>query len=107
MLSLTIQKNEALYIGEEISIRVVRRKGDRFTIGILAPKGLRVLREAIFLRELQERAVLAELASSAGGGVPGFGSLGGKPSADDAFSAVDAATAGGLGSDGRGTLAAG
>lgn len=47
MLVLTRKKDEAIKVGADVVIRVLRIKGRAVGLGITAPAGVRVLREEI------------------------------------------------------------
>lgn len=47
MLVLTRKQGEAIYVGAEIVIRLVRVKGGQVRVGIEAPKNVTILREEI------------------------------------------------------------
>jgi len=48
MLILTRKLNEAIVIGEDITITIVEIQGDKVKLGIQAPRELSVLREEIY-----------------------------------------------------------
>ena len=56
MLVLSRKINESVYIGNHISIRVVRIKGNVVGLGIEAPNNVRIMRSELLQteRELQE-----------------------------------------------------
>lgn len=56
MLVLSRKINESVYIGNDISIRVVRIKGNVVGLGIEAPSNVRIMRSELLQteRELQE-----------------------------------------------------
>ncbi len=58
MLILTRKLNESIFIGDDISLTVVGIDGDRVSIGIDAPKNLKILRS-----ELAEGTRLSNKAS--------------------------------------------
>lgn len=50
MLVLSRRANESVYIGESIKVTVVRVRGNVISLGIEAPKSIRVMREEIIDR---------------------------------------------------------
>jgi len=64
MLILTRRVGEALKIGDEVSITVLRVKGDQVRLGIEAPKSVTVHREE--LAERLEREANAARTEAAG-----------------------------------------
>jgi len=64
MLILTRRVGEALKIGDEVSITVLRVKGDQVRLGIEAPKSVTVHREE--LAERLEREASAARSEAAG-----------------------------------------
>jgi len=64
MLILTRRVGEALKIGDEVSITVLRVKGDQVRLGIEAPKSVTVHREE--LAERLEREASAARTEAAG-----------------------------------------
>ena len=53
MLALSIKKNEAIVINNNIEISILEIKGDQIKIGINAPKEIPVYRKEIYL-QIQE-----------------------------------------------------
>jgi len=51
MLILTRKKNETIFIGDGVSITVLRVSGSKVRLGISAPKELRVMRIELENRE--------------------------------------------------------
>ena len=47
MLVLTRNVGESLFIGDNIKVRVLSRKGDQIKIGIDAPRDVNIVREEI------------------------------------------------------------
>ncbi len=64
MLILTRRVGEALKIGDEVSVTVLRVKGDQVRLGIEAPKSVTVHREE--LAERLEREASAARSETAG-----------------------------------------
>jgi carbon storage regulator len=64
MLILTRRVGEALKIGDEVSVTVLRVKGDQVRLGIEAPKSVTVHREE--LAERLEREASAAAGEAAG-----------------------------------------
>jgi len=56
MLILTRRVNEALKIGDEVSITVLEIKGNQVRLGVNAPRDISVHREEIYQR-IQDAAV--------------------------------------------------
>ena len=54
MLILTRRVGEAVMIGDDITVTVLRVKGNQVRIGVNAPKSVSVQREEIFNRIKQE-----------------------------------------------------
>jgi carbon storage regulator len=53
MLVLTRKKGEALIIGEDIEIKILDIAGDKVSIGIEAPKSVRVIREELISQTIE------------------------------------------------------
>lgn len=47
MLVLARKKDEGIYIGDDIVVRIVEIQGNQVRIGIQAPKDVRIIREEI------------------------------------------------------------
>jgi carbon storage regulator len=47
MLVLTRKRDERLFIGDDIQVVVLRIQGNRITLGIQAPDGVRIIRAEI------------------------------------------------------------
>jgi len=63
MLILTRRVGEALKIGDEVSVTVLRVKGDQVRLGIEAPKSIAVHREELAERlEREANAARSEIA---------------------------------------------
>ena len=60
MLILTRRIGEAVMIGDEISVTVLRVKGNQVRLGVSAPKSVSVQREEIFHRIKHESAETAQ-----------------------------------------------
>lgn len=56
MLILTRRVGETVMIGDEVSVTVLRVKGNQVRLGVNAPKTVSVQREEIFQRIQQENA---------------------------------------------------
>jgi carbon storage regulator CsrA len=56
MLVLTRKLQETIQIGENITITIVRIKGNTVRVGIEAPRDVRVARGEVFTRELSGKA---------------------------------------------------
>jgi carbon storage regulator len=54
MLIFTRRVNETICIGEDVTVTVVRINGSTATLGVLAPREVRVHREEIFRRVREE-----------------------------------------------------
>jgi carbon storage regulator len=54
MLVLTRKKDEALYIGQDIKIKIISIEGDKVKLGIEAPKHVVIHREEVFEAIKQE-----------------------------------------------------
>lgn len=52
MLILTRKKGEALLIGDEIKISVLEVDGEKVSVGIQAPRNVKVLREELILQTI-------------------------------------------------------
>ncbi len=61
MLILTRRPNETLNIGTEITVTVLRVKGNQVRIGVNAPRNVAVHREEIFEKIREERVHEAKL----------------------------------------------
>lgn len=55
MLILTRRVGETVMIGEDVSVTVLRVKGNQIRLGVNAPKNVSVQREEIFGRVKEER----------------------------------------------------
>ena len=64
MLILTRRVGETVMIGEEVTVTVLRVKGNQVRLGVNAPKTISVQREEIFHRIKQESAEDAETAQT-------------------------------------------
>lgn len=62
MLILTRRVGETVMIGDEVSVTVLRVKGNQVRLGVNAPKNVSVQREEIFQRIQQENAAGAPAA---------------------------------------------
>lgn len=60
MLVLSRKLNEAIRIGEDITIRVVRLDRDSVRLGVSAPKDVGIHREEVYLEILQSNLAAAE-----------------------------------------------
>ena len=60
MLILTRRVGETVMIGDEVTVTVLRVKGNQVRLGVNAPKTISVQREEIFHRMKQEGAEGAE-----------------------------------------------
>jgi len=60
MLVLSRKLNEAIRIGEDITIRVVRLDRDSVRLGVSAPKDVGIHREEVYLEILQSNLATAE-----------------------------------------------
>ena len=60
MLILTRRVGETVMIGDEVTVTVLRVKGNQVRLGVNAPKTISVQREEIFNRIKQEGAEGAE-----------------------------------------------
>lgn len=65
MLVLTRKEGEALLLGDDIEIRVVRIDGEHVRLGIVAPKSVRILRTELLadIRDENGAAAIPEPAS--------------------------------------------
>ena len=64
MLILTRRVGETVMIGDEVTVTVLRVKGNQVRLGVNAPKSVSVQREEIFHRIKRENAGVAEPAES-------------------------------------------
>jgi carbon storage regulator len=48
MLILSRNAEEAIYIGDDVVVRVVEIRGDKVRLGIVAPKEIKVHREEVY-----------------------------------------------------------
>ena len=64
MLILTRRVGETVMIGEDVTVTVLRVKGNQVRLGVNAPKSVSVQREEIFHRIKQESAEDAETAQT-------------------------------------------
>lgn len=64
MLILTRRVGETVMIGDEVTVTVLRVKGNQVRLGVNAPKTISVQREEIFQRIKQEGAEGAETAQT-------------------------------------------
>ncbi|NOX21370.1 MAG: carbon storage regulator CsrA [Nitrospirae bacterium] len=62
MLVLTRRSDEAIRLGDDIIIKIIEIKGGQVRIGIEAPKGVRIYREELYQRILNEnlRSAMAD-----------------------------------------------
>lgn len=54
MLVLTRKKGEGIYLGEDVTIEIISIEGDRISIGIEAPREIK-----IFRKELLDETIIA------------------------------------------------
>ena len=59
MLVLTRRSDESIRLGEDILITVVEIKGNQVRLGITAPKGMRIYREELYQKILEENRLSA------------------------------------------------
>ena len=59
MLVLTRRSDESIRIGEDILITVVEIKGNQVRLGITAPKRMRIYREELYQKILEENRLSA------------------------------------------------
>ena len=82
MLILTRREGESVLIGDEVTITVLRVKGNQVRLGVNAPKNVSVQREEISERVRADvtgtTSTVAPVAPAAGGGSVG-GAAGGSP----------------------------
>ncbi len=62
MLVLTRKVNEAIQLGEEITITVVSIEGDRVKIGIDAPRSMRIFRKELVVETMNVNKEAVETA---------------------------------------------
>lgn len=55
MLILTRKVNQAIMVGDDITVVITQIKGSQVRIGILAPDHLEINREEIYAKKLKER----------------------------------------------------
>jgi carbon storage regulator len=60
MLVLTRKMGEVISIGDSIKIKIVEIKGNQVRLGIEAPAELRILREEILFKVLNENKIAAD-----------------------------------------------
>jgi len=60
VLILTRRIGETVMIGDEVTVTVLRVKGNQVRLGVNAPKSVSVQREEIYTRGRQEDGALAE-----------------------------------------------
>ncbi len=62
MLALSIKKNEAIIINNNVEVTILEVKGDQVKIGITAPKEVPVYRKEVYLQiqEANRDAVIAD-----------------------------------------------
>jgi carbon storage regulator len=60
MLVLTRRSEESIRLGEDILITVVEIKGNQVRLGISAPKGMRIYRDELYRKILEENRLSAE-----------------------------------------------
>ncbi len=51
MLVLSRNKEQSIFIGEEIEVKIVDVRGDKVRLGIVAPKNVPVLRDDTIIKE--------------------------------------------------------
>jgi carbon storage regulator len=70
MLVLSRKQNKRLLIGDDIEITVVEIRGDKVTLGIEAPKGVRVDREEVAQEKAREKERAAYVRRRMNAGAP-------------------------------------
>jgi len=65
VLILTRRVGETVMIGEDVTVTVLRVKGNQVRLGVNAPKSISVQREEIFHRIKRESAESSEIAEKA------------------------------------------
>ncbi len=59
LLVVTRAPNKRLYIGDEIQIKVIKVEGDTVSLGVNAPKNMRIVRSEQDRRSLEDGSIVS------------------------------------------------
>lgn len=70
MLILSRKLNDAILIGEDIQIKVVKIRGNVISLGIEAPQGVKIMRSELIERIEREEAAMLRCSSGTSSPIP-------------------------------------